>query len=768
MGGDGFPRTQNFYAIAQDRSGLIWVGTDNQGISVWNGSEWKQYNQENALLGERIFDIKVSPFNGDVAIATSGGLSIYSPVTKTWRHLTRADGLAEDQISSIAFAPQGEIWIAHPCGGVACSSPKNDYTEWRKHTTKWYWDANQRVRQPLDYYGEGLPSNLCNAITVLDDASVWVGTTSGLAVYRHPKKWLFTRGKDAPDKNKGLFGGDISRKVKVSVADNPNTPDMLPEDYITCLYPSDEGIWIGFRRKGVALMHAQTLKIAPFEAGKGPRLNEKTRESWVTCFVTLPNGQLYAGTYGAGFKRIYQGKKKELKPLSVNENLPHPEPPPIPTQEDLKKLIARLSPQQPAGKSLQSCFWFEDWATQGDWCERYGKSYGILCATNAPIDNTELRMDYQKAPNYGYFIAGVMGPHRKPDDDLRHWVHWINKPDNRNVLYNPERGTRTEAEWDDHGEDYPLTFDGPDVWAVVEVPTGRNLISLYFYNPNGHENSNGYRDYLIEIRKPIVDSHIKPSSYDQIWDHIRETIHYKDPFKTPVLARSRVKDFAGGGVYKNFIVEGGRFYLVRVCRNYSFNTILNGIFLSNLDETQNKIPQNRDPDFTYGTVWPAPPSIKHIDINDISPEAMNLWSLAASHTLKPEAIPASRLASLLAYRKAVADKAPDELLTTWRWYLKLWNSGDKDAIAEMLHQSWESQLESEPHNRSSEWSPHSPGTVPFSVEELNWMKQFHIDWKLYRSDSPVKPPMSVNEMKKHLKELNRQYWEKRKNTSSSL
>lgn len=32
-------------------------------------------------------------------------------------------------------------------------------------------------------------------------------------------------------------------------------------------------------------------------------------------------------------------------------------------------------------------FWKEDWNTKGDWCERYGRDYALLCATNAPRDD---------------------------------------------------------------------------------------------------------------------------------------------------------------------------------------------------------------------------------------------------------------------------------------------------------------------------------------------------------------------------------------------
>lgn len=87
----GFPGdSPNIYALAVDGQGRIWAGTAHEGVAVWNGREWKVYNRLNGLAGDRVFDIQVSPETGDVAVATSGGLSIYSPAEKNWTAVSRA------------------------------------------------------------------------------------------------------------------------------------------------------------------------------------------------------------------------------------------------------------------------------------------------------------------------------------------------------------------------------------------------------------------------------------------------------------------------------------------------------------------------------------------------------------------------------------------------------------------------------------------------------------------------------------------------------
>lgn len=56
----------------------------------------------------------------------------------------------------------------------------------------------------------------------------------------------------------------------------------------------------------------------------------------------------------------------------------------------------------------------------------------------------------------------------------------------------------------------------------------------------------------------------------------------------PILARSRVKDFHGSGVYKTFILSGPETYSIRILNNYSSDAILNGLFISRMDLLKEK------------------------------------------------------------------------------------------------------------------------------------------------------------------------------------
>ena len=138
--------------------------------------------------------------------------------------------------------------------------------------------------------------------------------------------------------------------------------------------------------------------------------------------------------------------------------------------------------------------------------------------------------------SYGthYRVFGSVGPNGSNGEALRRWLH-RRRWDDRRVLYNPTLGYRRQADWDDHAEAYPMTREGPDVWVGVEVPEGVHRLTLYFFNKDGHQGHNRYRDYRLEVRPYAPD----PAAAE----------------KKPTLATARVRDF-WGGVHKSSAVKG--------------------------------------------------------------------------------------------------------------------------------------------------------------------------------------------------------------------
>lgn len=113
----------------------------------------------------------------------------------------------------------------------------------------------------------------------------------------------------------------------------------------------------------------------------------------------------------------------------------------------------------------------------------------------------------------------------------------------------------------------------------------------------------------------------------------------------------------------------------------------------------------------------------------------------------------SRRQGIYIYRHLLTLGGLDHVKMNWRWHLKIWNDRDKNYFKRQMENAWESLQDCFVFYRSNEWSHYAPETtIPFSIEEVEKMQRNNIDWKQYRADSALKPEVSVEEMKKWLKE----------------
>lgn len=739
---EGYPQTGNFYALAEDGQGRIWAGTDNMGVAVFNGKFWKTFDRSNALLGERIFDIAVSPLTGEVALASSGGVTIYHPANETWKDFTRAEGLVEDQVSCLKFTSDGSLWVGYACGGVSKASPENGYKTWETTQARWFWDDAQRVRQPVESRGEGLPSNLCNTLCVGQSGTIWLGTNSGLGYLAGGGQWKFVRGNDYIEKNRGIYGGDVSGKEE---QENAATNDLLPEDFVTCLFETADGLWVGTRSKGAALVDPRSLNVIRYAEGDE---SHNFSYKWITSFVPFPDGTLYASTYGDGLILIDKGTGDwNMTGNTIREEASHPVIPAVPEVSQLSGELEKLAESNDDKPAANALYWKDDWSTQGNWCGRYGENYALLCAANAPRGNEEYSFHDE------YRAMGIIGAHRRPDELMRHRVYWVNEKNNSNVLYCPTDATRCEAKWIDLGYTYPATHDGPDLWSVVRVPEGRQIVSLYFYNPEGVGNeSAAKRDYLIEVRKyqPNMDEDlflkVKSGKNRKALEDMR-VAEMEKAVSEQVLARTRVREFNGCGVYKTFLVEGPGLYLFRICKNYSSDTTLNGVFVERVDKNHpDNMWANRG-HFHFYDVYPKAPVLKEGDkfVNAF----MEKRRQCDFHF--PASLSNFEKNNIYLHRYASA-KLDDELVSITRWYMNEWSHQDREQFRDLMKRSWDHKQEVSPAYRSATFMPNAPNVIPFSLDEVIAMERLKINWKQYLPTYVGEPDIPARDLHQKLAE----------------
>lgn len=710
----------NAYALAIDRQNRVWVGHLDHGVSVFNGASWKNYDIYDGPLGERVYDIKVCPTDGDVWIATDAGLTRYSVSKDKWSYLTRADGLPSDQIQAIAFDTSGNIVVGTQCDGVALADAKDNYAKWRV--------VAGPDDVPTEPNGEGLPSGSINDVLVAQGGAIYVATTSGLASSDDKGLiWNYTRGADWADKVRGRFIGAPNKRWQ------PKNGATLSEDRVTCLAQDNANrLWLAHWR-GYEAFDTKTNERVVASANEKEVANA---DDWVCAILPLPDAPPLLARYGSGVAQLKSFAptvaKAAVAPAAVaTANSPDmsthgaafPSPAAPPTTEELEdwtKKVGSLKKFLPVGAAL---YLGDDWRTHGDWIGRYGRQRAVLCAISAPF-NRVFSSDIRLYPD----IIGQIGPHHSDDDSLRHWL----QSEDARVLYDPMIGHRREAEWDDHAEAYANTFEGPDLWISIGVPSGAHRVSCYFFNKDGHEGANRLRDYGVELR--AVREALPPwpetpeagpdfaARFKQVFADYwakRYQIVARADAETP-LAQARVRDF-WGGAYKSFLVRGPSKYWIKVAKNNSFNTILQAVFIDRLADSTSwdgkamglmggvrinppdpDAPPAPDPHaletFLAAHAKGAPLSThaalatdqKRIDA------ARTLWR-ALDASLEREGNEGWQWRGrMLALRAIQNAGASDALIENWRWKLALWTPTDRATGRETAARAYDSLLELNP------------------------------------------------------------------------
>lgn len=773
----GFPKGKNFTCIAEDKAGRIWVGTDDSGVAVFNGREWKMYDRGNALPGEHVYSVAVSPVSGEVAVATSGGVALYDPGIDSWKVLDRSTGLVEDQVASACFDAGGNLWLAYPYGGVSCSGYKSGYMQWKTVQAPWFRDRNQFARQPYQPYGEGLPTNACNVLCCTEGGQVLAGTCSGLGYSNGISSWHYMRGRDYAQKNSNLYGAAARRTAVPPEGD----ARMLSEDFVSAVVRRGKEIFVGFRTAGVDVLDAGTMKVSQ-------RIRKGLEGSHVSNVLVLGDGSVWAAVYGKGFISVRRGKSfyPLEKPVRDGE-IAFPGAARVEDPAVILKRLEGLGQNADSGKSI--VFKGEDWSTKGDWCGKYGITRATLCAANAPLNNSEFKADDlpirmvtdPKNPNAkyvysGYWIQDLMGLNRHKGDGLRWWVESAKVVDNRNVLFDPSDSTRTEAEWDDHGEAYPSFVDGPDIWVAVEVPEGVHEIALYFYNPNGYRPNESRRDYLIEARRHPFSSSVQElfhnSADTEIGSRTREgkmLAGLMEKWQSfPVEARARVSRFAGAGVYKRFMTRKGGVYLFHICRNGSFNTIVNGVFVSAYLPLKMRMPDELPyyVDGLFAGIIPSPDKVHSSIFGKEEQAFLEPFCVLQYHPqhVTPAGCSLLHQYTLALWRQMVGQKRKNKLLEDWlQWEARICTPAVLDSFDRTMKAAWDQCQIYYPGLRSEQFVPNAPGTIPFSVDEVYFMDKLGIDWRQYRDDAQAPPVKSVREMKNYLEHESKK---RRKNNGS--
>lgn len=224
----------------------------NQGTwTTYRLEDWdKKLQQKKEFPG--ISSIAVTS-NGGLWFATTGGavsigVGVFYFDGKTWTHYTKANGLAADEISASAVAPDGAIWF----GSICCGVSRFDGKSWRTYTT-----------------GNGLANNDIRSILVAPDGAVWFGSADAGVSRYDGKGWQsYLPGNDVgpmlalPDNSLLLTSGGASAKLTHFDGQrwtNYPTPWTDAGKYTSAMSIAPNGdLWFGTEASGVYRLSGTT------------------------------------------------------------------------------------------------------------------------------------------------------------------------------------------------------------------------------------------------------------------------------------------------------------------------------------------------------------------------------------------------------------------------------------------------------------------------------------------------------------------------------
>ena len=269
--------------IAEDRSGNVWFGTSDGGLSMLQADSKSFINYRhsnftgNTLSSNRIYAIAPET-NDRLLIGTEDGLDILNPQTgkvlKVVSDGRNRYGLSGKSIRSIFIDNNGVYWVGTFRGGV------NKYD-------KNLAFFNLRQSNPFD------PSGLSNAIVTSfvedDNGDVYIGTDGGGVNLYHRKTGLFDHIK--------LTGGTEGKTLAVLTMERRGNE-----------------LWVGTFLHGLYVLNMKNGAVKQYTQGNGPK---DLSSNEIFCIRKDREGNMWVGTNGCGIN-VYDKESGVFRKFDAN------------------------------------------------------------------------------------------------------------------------------------------------------------------------------------------------------------------------------------------------------------------------------------------------------------------------------------------------------------------------------------------------------------------------------------------------------------------
>jgi len=259
------------YAVFQDSSGFLWIGT-HIGLLRYDGYRITQYypnaRDKTTISDYNVFSISEDPDGNIWTASIDGGISRFNRATERFSNFRHdpddPDSLVSDDVWTVYTAPSGDMWIGTWGGGL----------------NRYDFDSGKFIRYPVggDASG-GLSSPVVNAVLEDHAGTLWIGTNNGL---------------DRLDRKTGRF---------FRFRHDPDDPGSLSDNNVTALLEdSEHRLWIGTGGGGLNRFNpdsGRSLRYHHHPGAPGSLSSDK-----ISALLEDGEGGLWIGTIDAGLNRF--------------------------------------------------------------------------------------------------------------------------------------------------------------------------------------------------------------------------------------------------------------------------------------------------------------------------------------------------------------------------------------------------------------------------------------------------------------------------------
>jgi diguanylate cyclase (GGDEF)-like protein len=261
-------------ALHLDRQGQLWIGTRDAGLEQLDPLSGlithyrHDPSQPTSLSDDHVYVVYADRL-GKLWIGTDGGLNQLDPASGALRRFVHDPkdpaSLSDDRVRSIFEDRDGVLWIGTYDGGLNRLQPASGrFVSFRN-------DFNDPA---------SLSHDLVRTILEDQDDRLWVGTSNGLNMF---------------DRERGRFARYLH---------DPASPKSLSDNDVMSLYQDRGGVlWVGTRSGGLDKWNPATWSFGHYTESPSDPAAGLTSKA-ITGFSVDPSGKLWIGTYGGGLNLL--------------------------------------------------------------------------------------------------------------------------------------------------------------------------------------------------------------------------------------------------------------------------------------------------------------------------------------------------------------------------------------------------------------------------------------------------------------------------------